>query len=104
MPAERDPMTLDESFVPALGSRSGSDEAPRAGRAKPTPGPEVVAKPTRRQFTAQSRLRILGEAVRSVHTRSLSDLPQRSTVTICFIWVLSFSSNCLASGKINNFK
>ena len=40
------------------GSRSVADEAPRAGRARPTPDPEVVAKPKRRQFTAQYRLRI----------------------------------------------
>ena len=40
------------------------DEAPRAGasHARPTPDPEVVAKPKRRKFTAQYRLRILEEA------------------------------------------
>ena len=45
MTAERDSMTLNE--------------APRAGRARPTPDPEVVAKPKRRQFSAEYRLRIL---------------------------------------------
>ena len=55
MTAERDPMTLNESTVPALWVEERSDEAPRAGRARPTPDPEVVAKPKRRQFTAQWR-------------------------------------------------
>ena len=47
MTAERDPMTLNESSVPAPGVEERSDEAPGAGRARPTPDPEVVAKPTR---------------------------------------------------------
>ena len=62
MTAERDSMTLNEVSVPALGVEERSDEAPRAGRARPTPDPEVVAKPKRRQFTAEYRLRILEEA------------------------------------------
>ena len=62
MTAERDPMTLNESSAPALGVEERSDETPRAGRARPTPDPEVVAKPKRRQFTARYRLRILDEA------------------------------------------
>ena len=45
MTAERDSMTLNEVSVPALGVEERSDEAPRAGRARPTPDPEVVAKP-----------------------------------------------------------
>ena len=61
MTAERDSMTLNEVSVPALGVEERSDEAPRAGRARPTPDPEVVAKPKRRQFTAEYRLRILEE-------------------------------------------
>ena len=68
MTAERDPMTLNESSV-ALGVEERSDEAPRAGRARPTPDPEVVAKPKRRQFTAQYRLRILEEAERCAQPR-----------------------------------
>ena len=56
MTAERDSMTLNEVSVPALGVEERSDEAPRAGRARPTPDPEVVAKPKRRQFTAEYRL------------------------------------------------
>ena len=43
MTAERDSRTLTEV----------SYSAPRAGRARPTPDPEVVAKPKRRQFSAE---------------------------------------------------
>ena len=64
MTAERDSMTLNEVSVPALGVEERSDEAPRAGRARPTPDPEVVAKPKRRQFTAEYGLGILEEADR----------------------------------------
>ena len=64
MTAERDSMTLQEMGAPALGVEERRDEAPRAGasHARPTPDPEVVAKPKRRKFTAQYRLRILEEA------------------------------------------
>ena len=48
MTAERASMTLNEVSVPALGVEERSDEAPRAGRARPTPDPEVVATPKRR--------------------------------------------------------
>ena len=50
--------------APALGVEERRDEAPGAGasHARPTPDPEVVAKPKRRKFTAQYRLRILEEA------------------------------------------
>ena len=53
-----------DGFAPALGVEERRDEAPRAGasHARPTPDPEVVAKPKRRKFTAQYRLRILEEA------------------------------------------
>ena len=77
MTAQRDPMTLNESTVPALGVDDRSDEAPRAGRARPTPDPEVVAKPKRRQFTAQYRLRILEEAERCTHPGEVGCLPRR---------------------------
>ena len=55
MTAERESMTLQEMDAP---------RPPRAGasHARPTPDPEVVAKPKRRKFTAQYRLRILEEA------------------------------------------
>ena len=64
MTAERDSMTLNEIPYPSLGVEERSDEAPRDGRARATPDPEVVAKPKRRQFTAQYRLRTLEEADR----------------------------------------
>ena len=50
--------------APAPGGEERSDEAPGAGArdAKPPSDPEVVAKPKRRKFAAQYRLRILEEA------------------------------------------
>ena len=74
MTAERDSMTLNEVSVPALGVEERSDEAPRAGRARPTPDPEVVAKPKRRQFTAEYRLRILEEADRCTQPGEVRNL------------------------------
>ena len=64
MTAERESMTLQEMDAPALGVEERRDEAPGAGasHARPTPDPEVVARPKRRKFTAQYRLRILEEA------------------------------------------
>ena len=64
MTAERESMTLQEMDAPVLGVEERRDEAPGAGasHARPTPDPEVVAKPKRRKFTAQYRLRILEEA------------------------------------------
>ena len=64
MTAERDAMTLNEVSLAALGVEERSDEAPRTGRARPTLDPEVVAKPKRRQFSAEYRLRILEEVER----------------------------------------
>ena len=77
MTAERDSMTLNESTVPALGAEEHSDEAPRAGRPRPGPDPEVVAKPKRRQFTAQYRLRILEEADRCTRPGEVGRLLRR---------------------------
>ena len=57
-------MTLNEHPAPALGVEERSDETPSAGAFAP-PGfadPEVVAKPKRRRFTAEYRLRIVEEA------------------------------------------
>ena len=64
MTAERESMTLQEMDAPALGVEERRDEAPGPEPATrgPTPDPEVVAKPKRRKFTAQYRLRILEEA------------------------------------------
>ena len=58
------------------GSRR-SDEAPRAGRARPTPDPEVVAKPKRRQFSAEYRLRVLEEADRCTQPGEVGRLLRR---------------------------
>ena len=77
MTAERDSMTLNEVSVPALGVEEHSDEAPRAGRARPTPDPEVVAKPKRRRFTAEYRLRILEEADRCTQPGEVGRLLRR---------------------------
>ena len=77
MTAERDSMTLNEVSLPALGVEERSDEAPRAGRARPTPDPEVVAKPKRRQFSAQYRLRILEEAERCTQRGEVGRLLRR---------------------------
>ena len=77
MTAERDSMTLNEVSVPALGVEERSDEAPRAGRARPTPDPEVVAKPKRRQFTAEYRLRVLEEADRCTQPGEVGRLLRR---------------------------
>ena len=78
------PLRIDQNFasgsevsVPALGVEERSDEAPRAGRAGPTPDPEVVAKPKRRQFTAEYRLRILEEADRCTQPGEVGRLLRR---------------------------
>ena len=79
MTTERDSMTLDHTSPPALGVEERSDETPRAGggtRAVP-PDPEVVAKPTRRQFTAEYRLRILEEADRCTEPGEVGRLLRR---------------------------
>ena len=59
----RDTMIGMGVSAPALGGEERSDEAPRAGVAERNraPDPEVVAKPTRRRFTAAYKLRILEE-------------------------------------------
>ena len=77
MTAERDSMTLNEIAFPALGVEERSDEAPRAGRPRPGPDPEVVAKPKRRQFSAEYRLRILEEADRCTRRGEVGRLLRR---------------------------
>ena len=66
MRADREPMTWMDADAPALGGEERSDETPRAetGQASRAPDPQVVARPTRRQFTAEHRLRIVEEADR----------------------------------------
>ena len=77
MTAERDSMTLNEVSVPALGVEERERRGPQAGRARPTPDPEVVAKPKRRQFTAEYRLRILEEADRCTQPGEVGRLLRR---------------------------
>ena len=64
MAVERDPMTLNGLPALSLGAEERSDEAPseRASVRPARPDPEVVAKPKRRRFTAEYRLRILEAA------------------------------------------
>ena len=62
---------------PSLGVEERSDEAPRDGRARATPDPEVVAKPKRRQFSAQYRLRTLEEADRCTQPGEVGRLLRR---------------------------
>ena len=79
MTAERDSMTLNEIAYSALGVEERSDEAPRAGGAVAprAPDPEVVAKPTRRRFSAEYRLRILEEADRCTQPGEIGRLLRR---------------------------
>ena len=53
-----------DSRAPALGGEEHCDEAPWAGAGRPSGAPdsEIVAKPTRRQFSAEYRMRVLEEA------------------------------------------
>lgn len=75
MTAKREPMTLDGTSAPALGVEERSDETPSAGAGRPDP--EVVAKPTRRQFSAAYRLRILEEAERCTEPGEVGRLLRR---------------------------
>ena len=79
MTAERDSMTLNEISYSALGVEERADEAPRAGGAVAprAPDPEVVAKPTRRRFSAEYRLRILEEADRCTQPGEIGRLLRR---------------------------
>ena len=64
MTAEKGSMAMNGIPCSALEAEERSDEAPRADRARPAPDPEVVAKPKRRQLTAEHRPRSLEEADR----------------------------------------
>ena len=57
-------MTLDGHRAPTPGGEERSDEVPGVGARASLgkPDPEVLAKPKRRRFTAEYRLRILEEA------------------------------------------
>ena len=79
MATQRDAMTLKGTSVPTLGGEERSDETPSVGLdTRPGhPDPEVVAKPTRRQFTAEYRLRILEEADRCTQPGEVGRLLRR---------------------------
>ena len=79
MVTERESMALNEMGARALGVEERSDETPRAraSGARPAPDPEVVAKPKRRQFTAEYRLRILEEADRCTQPGEVGRLLRR---------------------------
>jgi len=72
-------MTLNGLLAPAQGVEERSDETPCAGaRALSVrPDPEVVAKPKRRRFTAEYRLRILEEADRCSESGEVGRLLRR---------------------------
>ncbi len=69
-------MTLNGLPAPALGGEERSDEAANAGAGAP-PDPEVAAKPTRRRFTAEYRLRILEEADRCTQSGEVGQMLRR---------------------------
>ena len=72
-------MDLERLPAPALGVEERSDEAPGAG-AKDLPNPEVVAKPKRRRFTAEYRLRVLDEADRCAGTGEVGQRLRRESL------------------------
>jgi transposase-like protein len=69
-------MDFEKLPTPALGGEERSDEAPSAGGSA-APDSEVVAKPKRRRFTAEYRLRILEEADRCAGTGEVGQLLRR---------------------------
>ncbi len=79
MKGSNDSMILRGADAPALGVEERSDEAPRAGAAAAprAPDPEVVAKPSRRRFSAKYRLRILEEADRCTQPGEIGRLLRR---------------------------
>ena len=88
MKAERDSMTGMGAHAPALGVEERSDEAPRAEatQARRAPDPEVVAKPTRRQFSAEYRLRVLEEAERCTQPGEVGRLLRREGLYSSHLW------------------
>ena len=76
MPVQRESRVFNGVSEPALGDEERSDEAPSAA-ANAAPDPEVVAKPKRRRFTAEYRLRILEEADRCAGDGEVGQLLRR---------------------------
>jgi transposase len=62
---------------PWEGPEARSAEARSHGPGAPTPDPEVAAKPRRRRFTAEYRLRILEEAERCTMSGEVGQLLRR---------------------------
>ena len=79
MRTETDPVTGTQAGAAPLGAEERSDEAPRGevGQDRLAPDPEVVAKPMRRQFTAEYRLRIVEEADRCTRPGEVGRLLRR---------------------------
>ena len=69
-------MDLEGLPTPAHGVEERSDEVPSAG-VNAAPDSEVVAKPKRRRFTAEYRLRILEEADRCAGAGEVGQLLRR---------------------------
>ncbi len=69
-------MRLNGLPAPVLGGEERSDEAASTGAGAP-PDPEVVAKPKRRRFTAEYRLRILEEADRCTQPGEVGQMLRR---------------------------
>jgi hypothetical protein len=72
-----DAMILTGLAAPTLEAEERSDEAASVDASVPAqrPDPEVLAKPKRRRFTAQYRLRILEEANSCMSPRPASGAP-----------------------------
>ena len=72
-------MTLDGHGAPTLGGEERSDEVPSVGARASLggPDPEVLAKPKRRRFTAEYRLRILEETDRCTGAGEVGQLLRR---------------------------
>ena len=78
MRTETDPVTGTQAGAAPLGAEERSDEARgEVGQGRPAPDPEVVAKPMRRQFTAEYRLRIVEEANRCTRPGEVGRLLRR---------------------------
>jgi transposase-like protein len=82
MAEERKSMELNGLPAPAIGGEERSDEIPIAGAGKlsarfAAPDPEVVAKPKRRRFSAEYRLRIVEEADRCTQSGDVGRLLRR---------------------------
>ena len=70
-------MDWEKDRAPALGGMERSDEAAPGAGAVAAPDSEVVAKPKRRRFSAEYRLRILEEADRCTEPGEVGRLLRR---------------------------